>query len=210
MKKFTLLELLVVAAIIGILASLLMPSLSKARFTAKVAVCISQQKQWGTALTSYAVDKNSLLPGNWSVGTNPHDIHKSTIDLYYKDYEFPLEIFTCVFKPDERRTEEWLYRYSSYGLIGYSYWVKRKTFLPDNIAAPQNLSLCDSETELFTDDTFKKAAETEFSGTWGTRHEFDGKAVNSNFLFGDMHVETKAINTLTQIWVSGNGSQHYR
>lgn len=45
MKNFTLVELLVVVAILGILMSLLLPSLSKARIVTKEAVCKSNQRQ---------------------------------------------------------------------------------------------------------------------------------------------------------------------
>jgi len=41
MKNFTLIELLIVVAIIGILASMLLPSLSKTRATVKRTVCLN-------------------------------------------------------------------------------------------------------------------------------------------------------------------------
>lgn len=56
-KKFTLIELLVVISIIGVLATLLMPSLSKARAKAKEAVCRSNLKQNGIAQHLY-IDSN--------------------------------------------------------------------------------------------------------------------------------------------------------
>ena len=62
MKKFTLIELLVVIAIIGILASILMPSLSKARLKAFQTVCLSNQRQVGTAAISYIVDNKEYAP----------------------------------------------------------------------------------------------------------------------------------------------------
>jgi prepilin-type N-terminal cleavage/methylation domain-containing protein len=60
-RDFTLIELLVVVAIIGILASLLMPSLERARREAKLAVCKSNQKQFGTAMNIYTVDSDDIL-----------------------------------------------------------------------------------------------------------------------------------------------------
>ncbi|EDM27415.1 hypothetical protein LNTAR_04866 [Lentisphaera araneosa HTCC2155] len=59
--KFTLIELLLVVAIIGILASLLLPTLGKARKTSQQAVCKSQQKQLGSAIYMY-VDDNEYMP----------------------------------------------------------------------------------------------------------------------------------------------------
>ena len=59
MKRFTLIELLIVIAIIGILATLLMPSLSKAREKAVRAVCLSNQQQIYRGHMVYARDNNN-------------------------------------------------------------------------------------------------------------------------------------------------------
>jgi prepilin-type N-terminal cleavage/methylation domain-containing protein len=61
-KRFTLIEVLVVVAIIGILASLLMPMLSKARGKAKSAVCRNQLKQINIAVVMHSDDSNNILP----------------------------------------------------------------------------------------------------------------------------------------------------
>ena len=60
--QFTLMELLIVVAIIGILASMLLPSLGRARDKAMTAVCLSNQRQVGVALISYSSSDDGILP----------------------------------------------------------------------------------------------------------------------------------------------------
>ncbi|MCM8530889.1 MAG: type II secretion system GspH family protein [Lentisphaeraceae bacterium] len=57
MKKFTLIELMVVIAIIGILISMLLPSLSKAREVTKRAVCMNSEKNLGLLFFNYVNTK---------------------------------------------------------------------------------------------------------------------------------------------------------
>ncbi len=59
---FTLIEVLVVVAIIALLISILLPSLAKARDQARKAVCMNHQKQLANANYYYSVDHRGLLP----------------------------------------------------------------------------------------------------------------------------------------------------
>ena len=60
--KFTLVELLVVIAVIAILASLLLPALNSAQEKAIGIRCLSQMKQTGPAVVMYTGDNDGFLP----------------------------------------------------------------------------------------------------------------------------------------------------
>ena len=70
---FTLIELLVVIVIIGLLASLLLPAISRAKAKAYNTVCVNQLRQLGTATRLYAEDNDTRMPKAEILPTLPLD-----------------------------------------------------------------------------------------------------------------------------------------
>lgn len=75
-KAFTLIELMVTIAIIGILASLLLTVIGKAKEKARRTVCLSNLKQLGQAFSMYLDSHNDFFPASGSrtlYGPMPED-----------------------------------------------------------------------------------------------------------------------------------------
>jgi prepilin-type N-terminal cleavage/methylation domain-containing protein len=106
---FTLVELLVVIGVLGILASMLMPALAKAKAKANATKCLNNIRQVTMAATMYAGDNDDELPrrlrknATWVFALEP----------YYKDRN----VMKC---PSDNFTE-----WRSYIINGFNdYWQK--------------------------------------------------------------------------------------
>lgn len=117
-KGFTLVEIMVVIAIIITLAGLLMPALNRARRQAKRVECINNLRQIGIALNSYALDNDGKFP----------DTLQALVDNKY------LSDSKMLYCP-ERKNEIAQYRYKSPGTVS-------------NVEAGTPLVECDSDNHL--------------------------------------------------------------
>ncbi|MCA9287143.1 MAG: prepilin-type N-terminal cleavage/methylation domain-containing protein [Phycisphaerales bacterium] len=61
-RAFTLIELLVVIAIIALLIGIILPSLAGVREAGRSAICLSNQRQIGIAITQYSTENTDWVP----------------------------------------------------------------------------------------------------------------------------------------------------
>jgi len=97
-SAFTLVEMLVVLAIIAILAGLLLPAISKAKANGQGTACLSNLRQIGIALQMYVGDNNNRMPVMYDkvISTNlPPTNVVATVDVVLKSYLGTTNILRC-------------------------------------------------------------------------------------------------------------------
>lgn len=102
MPFFTLIELLIVIAIIAILASLLLPALRMAKRSVQTALCIANQKQIMQLSSSYSHNYNDYIVASWYEG-----------DVYWYE-QFGKELgwkpknseWHCLYRPSFSKTKK--------------------------------------------------------------------------------------------------------
>ena len=143
-RYFTLLELLIVIAIIAIIAGLLLPTLNRARERAKSIDCVSNLKQIQLALNGYANDSQDAFPAFDRPETipGPSPIFNWIYMLYQGKYLTNGAVFIC--RSQRRKTDDTdakfladplsvkLYNNGSYGYNFYYLGTRDIEIRPDS------------------------------------------------------------------------------
>lgn len=93
LKGFTLIELMIVIAIVAILAAILVPNLIRARSRGQLTACTSNLRNIGTAVEMYNVDASGRYPPSLDVLTPSYlktvpSCPTAGVDTYSGSYTF--------------------------------------------------------------------------------------------------------------------------
>ncbi|MFZ2657479.1 MAG: DUF1559 domain-containing protein [Victivallales bacterium] len=94
-NAFTLIELLIVIAIIAILAALLLPALNKAKELARRIECSEGLRHIGTAAAGYAIDYGNCFPPGSQNGNHYLKAGKNGLGFLTPDYVSTPDILAC-------------------------------------------------------------------------------------------------------------------
>lgn len=212
MKKFTLIELLVVISIIGILLTLLLPSLSQARVKAKKAVCMSNTNQIGKAFIVNSGNHNGRVfwdetgnNGNWPWSISEENVIE--IDL-------PEVLYRCPVKDSYDFEGAWTY-VNGFHATGYTYTFKRPTggmssaTLSGGMEWVDRISGVDNpgDTPFVTDAVFKGTSNGFYDqNPFGYRTNHVGNyKMDQNTTFVDGHSKLRYISSIKQRYNAGLG-----
>jgi prepilin-type N-terminal cleavage/methylation domain-containing protein/prepilin-type processing-associated H-X9-DG protein len=197
-RGFTLVELLVVVAIIGALIALLLPAVQQARATARRASCSSSMRQIGLATQMFANDHAGRFPQTIHAG--PGESWVYTLSPYVENVE---EIRICAEDPKGR---DWLRN----GAKGTSYMINEYVSfeLTESVLNLHKMKQTSKTIIVFEGaDGRDVDAEHVHASSWYTKGYITGNVVwphmlqeiqpnrhfgTANYLFADGHVETIA------------------
>ncbi len=206
---FTLIELLVVISIVALLIAILLPALSSARETAKTAICKTNLRSLGTAITFYANDHDDRLPPGFSYPGAPHPEENlfwwgAIITGKYPAYTGAHnylpgnwddantgEIFRCPSSPVAGKPKTYSYAMPA-GLSSIE-WEARNRTISDGLEHPEvtGLLLCAPVLVPVTDWWLQPPhPQAGLMSNASNRRSLYHQGDVDNFVFLDTHVET--------------------
>ena len=205
MKKFTLVEFLIVIAIIAILAGMLLPALNKAREKARGVSCLSNLKNMGIYFIGYSDSYDGYYPQMGDGSNNPKrwtEQLATTADL--KSTQKGSAIMRCSLFSGYYNSNSWEYFTYTYGYnpcLSNGWWnasaypnlkkipLLKQTangFLPPVTGRPQDIMvLSDSRRS-------EKAKNVPYFRFSGEASVYPAHSVRANFLLLDGHADSRS------------------
>ena len=209
-RAFTLVELLVVLAIIALLIAMLLPALKKSKEQANRVQCGSNMKQIGVALQLYSQDYRGAFPAP-AVGARPEDwiywhrnrdVNKGPLVKYFGN-KFKPALYVC---PSDETithpgTDPYKYSYTmNYNMTGYPYpgptWTRVPVRQTQVRQSSTKILLIDESSETIDDGAWApQNYRTDGRNILANRHDMrleQSKNPNigkGNVLFADFHYE---------------------
>ena len=124
-KGFTLVELLVVVAIIALLVSILLPTLGKAKEQARMVSCLANLKSLGLSFAFYSTENDGWYPAGCGYGGDP-PTWDCLLQPYYENYG----LLRCA--SDKLERASWVEYPRSYAININVTWMGPSTYGDNN------------------------------------------------------------------------------
>jgi len=206
-RGFTLVELLVVIAVIGVLIALLLPALQQSRAAARTTACKSNMRQIGLAMHGFANNHQGRFPMTAHAGRESSWVY--TLGPYLENVD---DIRIC---PADLKGPERVANKSTSYVLNDLICVKQ----PDAILSLWKLKATSQTITVFEGSDLRNMDfmnEHVHAGTWFSPYNIHRGLVNdlierdiqlarhqyvaSNYLYADGHVETIPADTVRR-WI---------
>jgi prepilin-type N-terminal cleavage/methylation domain-containing protein/prepilin-type processing-associated H-X9-DG protein len=215
-KKFTLIELLVVITILGILLTLLLPSLRAAKENTKTVVCLSNLRQIGVSFSMFSKDESGEIPpwceanntatfvayGNpsymWDENIAPYlgiEIKNAQVGSAKPktDITGNISVMMCTSDDVVRTSSSYYPSTYAYNRIGLSYFEKVFVATFDKPAEVIAISESPFDTHYFAYATNSDVTPQKQRTNYLGMHRPNVSGERYNYLFVDGHVATVPI-----------------